>query len=1210
MNSPTGRLRIIRKIVSPASPRAGLNPVPANTPTFQSGRNAIFLSYAHEDAAAACRIAEVLQAAGVEVWFDQSALRGGDSWDAKIRRQIRECALFMPIISANTNARAEGYFRLEWRLAIDRSLQRADDATFFVPVVIDDTADASARVPDRFREVQWTRLPAGEVTPELPSLIRGLLEGSASPAATPFAPEPAPSAAATPTSATKPPTAITPQSAGTGKTRVVTGAPESEWRPLAGQPVPSTEWILEQKLGEGGFGEVWLGRHQRMKDRRVFKFCFDPERVRSLKREMTLFRVLKERIGDHPNIVRLIDVHLGEAPFYVEMEYIEGQNLKTWCEQQGGIAQVSLATRLQLVAQIADALHVAHKIGVIHRDVKPGNILIAQLAVPGATPTAKLSDFGIGQVLSEEALQGMTSTGFTQSVVVGASGVNSGTQLYMAPELFAGTAATAGSDIYSLGVVLFQLVTGDFHRPVTTDWARAIEDPLLHEDLARCFAGRAEERFEDAEQLAASLRALEQRRREWTQQQALAAAREQASRRWKRLRFGGIAAILIALVATLAWVFQRNAKIRWARQTALPEIERLIKAEEIDAALKLARAAGQYIADDPALTRLLPRLTLATSFVSTPAEADVYVKPYLMPGAAWAHAGKTPLRDLPLARDYYRVLVRKEGFAPIERWLPDRIGTRTSTSYEFTLDAVDAIPTGMVRVEAGSRGSVRVESFFIDRFEVTNREFKAFIERGGYTNPAYWKQPFVRDGQELAAAEALALFHDATGRPGPATWENGTYPIGRDNHPVTGVSWFEAAAYAESVGKRLPTMHHWKRATGLGPGASGPAGVVASLSNFQNKGMAAVGEYQGLSAYGAYDLAGNAKEWCWNEATPGKRYILGGGADEPAYMFYLHQDAFSPFDRSPANGFRCMRAIPGVEAEPGLDNPVPPPEVRDYSHAQPVNDETYRIYRSFFAYDKTDLEAKLEGVDESQPLWRREKISLKAAYGSERMNVYLFVPRNVTAPYQAVVFFPGSGALTQTSSDGRGRGTFDNFGPSVIKSGRVFVYPIYNGTHERGSGRSSSDIIRAKNDYRDYLIQWSKDLGRTIDYLETRQDIRADKLAYLGFSLGAGVGPVLTAIETRFRASILASGGIFNASVVPEADQINHGPRVTVPTLMVNGRFDFLFPEPGQRQLYELVGVPAADKEYVLLETGHNVRRDLIETHVLRWLDRFLGPVK
>ncbi len=144
---------------------------------------AIFLSYASQDAEAARSICEALRAAGLEVWFDQDELRSGDAWDASIKKQIRECALFVPIISANTQAREEGYFRREWNLAANRTLDMAHDMAFLLPVVIDETGDAVARVPDKFRDVQWTRLPGGETPRSFVQHVSGLLTGGALPEA-------------------------------------------------------------------------------------------------------------------------------------------------------------------------------------------------------------------------------------------------------------------------------------------------------------------------------------------------------------------------------------------------------------------------------------------------------------------------------------------------------------------------------------------------------------------------------------------------------------------------------------------------------------------------------------------------------------------------------------------------------------------------------------------------------------------------------------------------------------------------------------------------------------------------------------------------------------------------------------------------------------------------------------------------------------------
>jgi Flp pilus assembly protein TadD len=152
---------------------------------FTPMSGAVFLSYASQDAEVAKRICEALRAAGIEVWFDQTGLRGGDAWDAKIRRQIKECALFVPVISDNTNIRVEGYFRLEWKLAVDRSHLVADDVTFILPVVLGEISAPAARVPDKFREVQWTRMSLTVTPTELAERIARLLAGEPAAAGAP-----------------------------------------------------------------------------------------------------------------------------------------------------------------------------------------------------------------------------------------------------------------------------------------------------------------------------------------------------------------------------------------------------------------------------------------------------------------------------------------------------------------------------------------------------------------------------------------------------------------------------------------------------------------------------------------------------------------------------------------------------------------------------------------------------------------------------------------------------------------------------------------------------------------------------------------------------------------------------------------------------------------------------------------------------------------
>ena len=193
------------------------------------------------------------------------------------------------------------------------------------------------------------------------------------------------------------------------------------------------------------------------------------------------------------------------------------------------------------------------------------------------------------------------------------------------------------------------------------------------------------------------------------------------------------------------------------------------------------------------------------------------------------------------------------------------------------------------------------EGFLIDRHEVTNAEYQRFVDSGGYENRKYWTQPFTRNGAAVTPDEAIASFRDGTGRPGRSTWQAGRHPTGQSEHPVSGVSWFEAAAYAEFVGKSLPTVYHWTLAA-----QTNGAEFIVPGSNFLSDHTQPVGQPGALSGFGTSDMAGNVKEWCLNQGWEGKNFILGGGFGGAAYQF-AQTDAASPWDRRPDFGFRCVR---------------------------------------------------------------------------------------------------------------------------------------------------------------------------------------------------------------------------------------------------------------------------------------------------------------
>lgn len=323
------------------------------------------------------------------------------------------------------------------------------------------------------------------------------------------------------------------------------------WRPAAGQLLPGrAHWRLETKLGEGGFGEVWLAHHVKTREGRVFKFCFGREQVRALQREVTLCRVLRETLGNRPDITRILDWNLEEAPFFLEFEYQGGLTLGEWVERNGGFAAIPLATRLDLAAQAAEAVAAAHSVGVLHKDIKPSNILVITEA--DGRPRVQVTDFGVGRLTEPAKVQalGITALGLTD-VHEASTDPTAGTRLYLAPEVLEGKPATTQADIYSLGVVIYQLVVGDLARVVAPGWEREVEDPILRGDLAAFLDGRPDRRVGSAQEMARRLRSLEERRVQ-ARLAELAEAEAEATRiALERVRRRRRAAVVVGTAAAL-----------------------------------------------------------------------------------------------------------------------------------------------------------------------------------------------------------------------------------------------------------------------------------------------------------------------------------------------------------------------------------------------------------------------------------------------------------------------------------------------------------------------------------------------------------------------------------------------------------------------------------------------------------------------------------
>jgi dienelactone hydrolase len=646
-------------------------------------------------------------------------------------------------------------------------------------------------------------------------------------------------------------------------------------------------------------------------------------------------------------------------------------------------------------------------------------------------------------------------------------------------------------------------------------------------------------------------------------------------------------------LSAVAWWRVRESDVRWARETALPEAARLAASGDHVAAYRLAMRALAASPDDPQVIDAWNDMTSVSPITSDPPGAEVAFRAYSGKDEGWISLGATPTTTRhPVGPMRWRLV--KDGYDPIEV-SPDHPAFRAQLVPKGT-----TVP-GMVYVPAGSFGLMGVDAaavhlppYWLDRYEVTNRAYKEFIERGGYRDSRYWQVPFVKGGRTLTWAEAMTGFLDKTGRPGPSTWELGGYPDGQDDWPVSGVSWYEAAAYAAYAGKQLPTVYHWDNASG----ASGVFSEILRFSNFGGVGTVRIGSSGGLGPYGTYDMAGNVKEWCWNEVAGGKRYILGGGFTDPSYMF-RDSDAQLAFDRRPEFGFRCLRQPTAPDAK--LTAPIAT-MTPDLAALKPVGDEVPEAYRHLYDYDPIPLDTRVEETDANNPHWRKERVTVQATYGGERLPLYVFVPRDYPPPYQAVVYFPGSDAVMQRSS----RALWLQMLEFLVRSGRLVVYPIYQQTYERRvDGQPAQGFLRQIS------IQRGQDVRRVVDYLETRPDVDSKRLAFYGLSLGAQLAPVYLAIEPRFRTGVLLSGGCETWTIPPETDPVNFVTHVKQPVLMVNGRDDFDLPyETAQVPLFRMLGTAEADKRHAVLEGGHlPPRPQEVFREILDWLDRYLGPV-
>ena len=994
---------------------------------------------------------------------------------------------------------------------------------------------------------------------------------------------------------------------------------------------------IRSALGAGGMGQVYLAEDTELGRRVALKVLPSDMMSDDVARKRLLREARAAATLDHPHICSVYEVGEADGRRFIAMQFIDGETLDVRVKR----APLSADEAIAIAAEVADALADAHAHGVIHRDIKPSNVMLT------ARGQAVVVDFGLAK--AGFGSEGAPDDAATASVL-STPGAVLGTVPYMSPEQVRGEPLDGRSDIFSLGVVLYELLSGQ--RPFADKSAAAIASAILTREppplarfapdlpaeleriVAKALRKDPDARYQTAKDLLIDLRAL---REERSFQAKLARSAPPSSPgrpaggSARRGRTAAIALVAMLVVATAGWFAWRTIQARRAA-AELPRIEALAGAKQYLEAYDAAAIVERELRGNQTLARLMPTISMTVSVKTDPPGAQVYLRRFAPdPSGAIpprSLVGVTPVADLRVARGEYVLAIEKEGYAPVEQTVsgalmrldtlvvmppPIRLEQRL-----FPADQMPArmvfVPGGEYRLAAWSRPTdarVRLDDFFIDKYEVSNAEYKEFIDAGGYAKPEFWTHPFLKDGKTLSFDEAMRLFTDRTGLPGPRSWSGQNIPEGKASHPVTDVTWYEAAAYAAFRTKTLPTVFQWEKAARNGVssaissimpwGLFYPGDTIAAHANFENNGTMPVASSEfGMSPFGAYNMAGNVSEWTANDTSQG-RVATGGAWGDPTYVFA--QYAMLPgFYSSNKLGFRCARAAAGATGDQGAARIEIKEEIPVYAASSRADLEKWTAK---YRYEATPLDARVEETQDT-PSWTRERITFAGADG-ERAIAYLYLPKHVAKPLQVVYFVPAADVNQGLRS--LPASMEDRVGP-FVKAGRAAFGVVLKGYIERL--RPAGDVPPSPEtiEYFDRIKNRITDLRRGLDYLESRQDVDASRIAFFGPSAGAQIGLILAAIEPRYRAVVLVGSGLPKEyqSWIPEANPINFAAHIRAPKLLVQGRYDEDTPlKTAAEPLFRLMPEP---KRLVLFEGGHMPPVELTLRTIGPWLDETLGPVR
>ena len=495
---------------------------------------------------------------------------------------------------------------------------------------------------------------------------------------------------------------------------------------------------------------------------------------------------------------------------------------------------------------------------------------------------------------------------------------------------------------------------------------------------------------------------------------------------------------------------------------------------------------------------------------------------------------------------------------------------------------------------------IKLTPFSIGINEVSNKDFQKFVDARGYENPSYWDFPIQVGNKIYDFNSSIKLFIDKYGRKGPANWSYGKYPSGLDNHPVTGISWFEARAYAKFKNLTLPNIFQWTYASGIPENFMTVDQSVTKESNYDSSQLREVsnssGSYNGLN-----NIGGNVKEWVLNaNGDKMEKYsIMGGAFNESPYTFNNYYSS-SPFDRTNGNGFRLSKNLTNNQSN--LNNKVIPDFKRNFDDLDDVSDEVFEVYKSQFDYNKP-LNSKTTNIENFQDGYSAQKFETETTYKSdENLYGYIVYSNKFKNKYDPVIVYPNAGSIFSDNDEWLPESLLNQY-KYLIDEGYAIIHPIYHNTFAR------EKTVRTfwasdSEDYKNTIIKIGQDYKRALDYIESRNDFNFDNMSYFGYSWGSTTSNYLLAIDDRIKAAVICVGGLMLQSSKKEVEAHYYVRRIKTPILHIIGKEDGIFGyEENYKPWKKLIGTPKNKLKLIELDNvGHGLPWDTIIKHQSNWI--------